>query len=89
MVIYGSNLCPDTTYAVNECKKAGFSFQYKEISGCLMYLKEFIALRDENSGELFTEQKSNGKLGIPCFVFADGFTTLDLTKALEHGPDPE
>ena len=43
-------------------------------------MKEFFKYRDNE--KLFEEVKKENKIGIPFFVFEDGFKTLDIDKAI-------
>ena len=75
MIIYGSMLCPDCVRCRQELDSAGKSYEYRDFSDSLLWLKEFLKLRDENP--LFDEVKKEGKIGIPCIVHDDGRVTLD------------
>lgn len=72
--IYGSMLCPDCVQIRADLDQAGVSYVYKDFADCLLYLKEFLSLRD--SEPVFEEVRSGGKIGIPCIVREDGSVTL-------------
>ena len=73
--IYGSMLCKDCVQCREDLDKAGVSYEYLDFSDNLLYLKEFLAIRDTNP--LFHEVRENGAIGIPCIVLEDGTVTLD------------
>jgi len=75
MIIYGSMLCPDCVECRKDLDAAGTTYEYRDFSDNLMYLKEFLKLRDENP--LFDEIKREGKIGIPCIVWDDGSIHFD------------
>jgi len=88
--IIGSHLCPSTIYAITKCKEAGAMFRFQDVSASLSDLKAFLALHEHD--EVYQEfremsgredYQTNGRIGFPCFVFEDGFKTLDLEEALE------
>ncbi|MBS6954968.1 MAG: glutaredoxin [Enterocloster asparagiformis] len=88
--IVGSHLCPNTLYAITKCKEAGLVFSFQDLSASLGDLKSFLALHEhdavyasfrEMSGR--EDYPTEGKIGLPCFVFADGHRTLDLKEAME------
>lgn len=83
MIIYGSNMCPDTLYALHKCVEQKVDFSYKDITGCLAYLKEFIELREKDEQGIYAAVKARGGMGIPCFILADGTITLELEDALK------
>lgn len=73
--IYGSMLCKDCVQCRADLDKSGVSYEYLDFSANLLYLKEFLAMRDTNP--LFQEVRENGAIGIPCIVLEDGTVTLD------------
>lgn len=73
--IYGSRLCPDCVRCCQELQTAEVPFAYCDFSESLLYLKEFLKLRDEN--EVFAQPRAAGKIGIPCIVCEDGSVTLE------------
>lgn len=92
--IVGSHLCPNTLYSIVKCKEAGVSFVFRDLSASLDGLKEFLSLHEHDQVyQLFRGQSgkenylSEGKIGLPCFVFDDGYKTLDLQEALERAKE--
>lgn len=73
VTVYGSHLCPDTLYAINQLMSKGVDMSFKNISAALSDLKEFLAIRENDA--IFDNAKKNGGLGIPCFVLEDGTRT--------------
>lgn len=73
--IYGSMLCKDCVQCREDLDRAGVSYEYLDFSDNLLYLKEFLAIRDRNP--LFQEVREKGTIGIPCIVLEDGSVTLD------------
>ena len=66
MIIYGSDLCPDCVQCKADLDKAGVSYEYRPIAENLLYLKEFLTIRDRET--VFEPVKEAGKIGIPCLV---------------------
>ena len=79
--IYGSILCPDCVQCCQELKAAKVEYEYCDFAASLLYLKEFLKLRDESSD--FAEVRSSGKIGIPCIVRPDGTLTLEWDEFLK------
>ena len=67
--MFGSHVCPDTIAAMCILDKKGLSYTYKDITGTMIFLKEFLHLRD--SREDFQAVKEGGYVGIPCFLFEE------------------
>ena len=44
--MFGSHVCPDTIAAMCILDQKGFSYTYKDITGTMIFLKEFLHLRD-------------------------------------------
>ena len=82
MLIYGSSVCPYTVYALAKCKEERLDFTYRDISGAMCFLREFLQYRDEEK-KLFKPIKAQGSVGIPFFVFEDGTKLFDLEKAIK------
>ncbi len=74
LVIYGTDQCPDCVNCKADLDRAGVSYEYRNISENLLYLKEFLSHRDQNP--LFTPVKEAGKIGIPCIVAQEGSVSL-------------
>lgn len=72
--IYGTLQCPDCVRCKADLEKAGVEFEYFDFADGLLYLKEFLLLRDANPA--FESVKRDGKIGIPCIVRFDGSVTL-------------
>ncbi|MCH3915529.1 MAG: hypothetical protein LKE29_09780 [Acidaminococcaceae bacterium] len=49
VTVYGSHLCPDTLFALNELKKNNVDLDFKNISIDFGALKEFMAIREAGS----------------------------------------
>ena len=73
--IYGSMLCKDSVQCREELDKAGVSYAYMDFADDLLFLKEFLAIREKNP--LFDLVREKGGIGIPCIVKEDGSVTLD------------
>ena len=80
LIIYGSDQCPDCVNCKADLDKAGVSYEYRSIAENLLYLKEFLAIRDKES--IFASVREGGKIGIPCILDAEGFVSLDWEKFL-------
>lgn len=76
--IYGSMQCPDCVRCREDLDKAGTAYEYRDFADSLLYLKEFLTIRDREP--IFEEVKANGKIGIPCIVREDGSVTLEWEK---------
>ena len=79
--IYGSPLCPDCVKCKQELEAAGVEFLYLDIGEKLLYLKQFLKLRDGN--ELFEPVRQRGQIGIPCIVREDGTITFEWNEYLK------
>lgn len=66
LIIYGTDQCPDCVRCKADLDAAGVAYEYRDISGNLLYLKEFLSHRDQNA--VFAPVKEAGKIGIPCLV---------------------
>ena len=84
--IYGSMLCKDCVQCCSDLDTSGVCYEFLDFSENLLYLKEFLAIRD--SSQLFTDVKTNGSIGIPCIVGEDGSVTLSWQAYVSQaGPD--
>lgn len=72
--IYGSMLCTDCVDCRRDLDQAGVSYEFLDFADSLLNLKEFLVLRE---GDLFSDAKANGSIGIPCIVSENGKVTLD------------
>ncbi len=66
MIIYGTDQCPDCIACKNDLDQAGVPYEYRDINCNLLYLKEFLAIRDANA--VFQSVKQEGRIGIPAIV---------------------
>lgn len=74
MIIYGTMLCPDCVQCCQELDAANTTYEFRDITKDLAFMKEFLKIRDEEA--LFSPVKEYGKIGIPCIVHADGRIAL-------------
>ena len=79
--IYGSPLCPDCVKCKQELEEAGVEFMYLDIGEKLLYLKQFLKIRDGN--ELFEPIRQRGQIGIPCIQREDGTITFEWDEYLK------
>ena len=79
--IYGSPLCPDCVKCKQELEAVGVEFLYLDIGEKLLYLKQFLKIRDGN--ELFEPVRQRGQIGIPCIVREDGTITFEWDEYLK------
>ena len=68
--IYGCQQCPDCVKCKEDLEKAGVEFLYLNISENLLFLKQFLKLRDTK--DVFAPIKERGQIGIPCILDEDG-----------------
>ena len=89
ITIVGSHFCPNTLYSIVQCKAAGISVAFVDLSGSLSDLKKFLAIHEHDP--IYAEQfaasaesdyAQSGKIGLPCFILEDGTKTLDLKTVL-------
>ena len=74
MLIYGSMMCPDCVACCKDLDEAGTPYTFCDFSENLLYLKEFLKIRDTHT--IFESIKAEGKIGIPCLLHDDGTVTL-------------
>lgn len=79
--IYGSPLCPDCVRCKQELEEAGVAFLYLDIGEKLLYLKQFLKLRDTNT--LFEPVRQRGQIGIPCIVREDNTLTFEWDEFIK------
>lgn len=79
--IYGSPLCPDCVKCKMELEEAGVEFLYLDIGEKLLYLKQFLKIRDEN--QLFEPIRKRGQIGIPCILKEDGSVAFEWDEFLK------
>ncbi len=83
--IFGMPSCPSCEYVKRQVE-GNPEFEVIDIGKHVRNLKQFLALRDNNSA--FDEAKKVGDAGIPCFVLEDGSVTLS-PKDVGLEPMPE
>lgn len=76
--IYGSMLCIDCVNCLQDLDQAGIDYRFLDFADQLVYLKEFLKIRDESP--VFTQVKEAGAIGIPCIIEEDGSINLDWSK---------
>ena len=76
--IYGSMLCKDCVACVADLERAEAEFEFCDFAASLLYLKEFLAIRD--SSPLFDDARQQGYIGIPCIVAEDGTVSLSWSE---------
>ncbi len=81
--IYGSMLCPDCVDCRNALDRAGIQYIFCDFQDNLLYLKEFLALRD--TMPVFDEAKEQGFIGIPCLVDQTGKCILNWECYVSRG----
>jgi glutaredoxin-related protein len=74
LIIYGTDQCPDCVNCKADLDNAGVGYEYRNISENLLFLKEFLSVRDKE--RIFLPVKEAGKIGIPCIVGEDGTVHL-------------
>lgn len=79
LVVYGTQLCPDTVAAQAQLAERGIAHKYIEITDSIAALKEFLRLRDTHPA--FADAKAQGYAGVPAFMLGSQ-VTLDLDEAL-------
>lgn len=81
MIIYGSKLCKDCVACLEDLDRVGVAYEYRDFSENLMWLKNFLQLREKNP--IFAEAKEKGTIGIPCIVKENGELTLDWEEFIK------
>ena len=77
--IYGSPLCPDCVKCREELEAAGVEFLYLDITSKLLFLKQFLRLRERPAFDIIREK---GQIGIPCILREDETITFDWNEFL-------
>lgn len=80
MVVYGIEACPNCVEAKERLNREHVSFEYREIGSSVAWLKAFVNLREGNAH--FDDAREHNYIGIPYFVFEDGYQTMDISEAL-------
>ena len=73
--IYGTMLCKDCVACIEQLNKVGEAYTFLEFSENLLWLKEFLAIRDRDPQ--FDPVKAEGRIGIPCIVDEAGNVSLN------------
>ncbi|MBQ8919574.1 MAG: hypothetical protein IJ056_05670 [Acidaminococcaceae bacterium] len=81
VTVYGSNYCPGTQAALQLMDEKKIIYEFKNISGELVNLKEFLHIRDTD--EQFNTIHAEGRIGIPCFVLENGAVSLNVNDIFE------
>lgn len=83
VIMYGMNLCPDCTEAINVLNDhLDINIDYREFTKATAHIKEFLKYRDTNP--MFNKVKNAGNIGIPFFVMEDGFLTFDVLELISY-----
>lgn len=77
--IYGSPLCPDCVKCKEELEQAGVEFLYLDITEKLLFLKQFLKLRERPQFDFIREK---GQIGIPCILREDDSVCFDWREFL-------
>ncbi len=80
IIVYGSKRCPDCVAAEKAFAEKNITYEYRDITENLSYLKEFLAIRDKSP--VFDEIRSLKGIGIPCIIEDGGEPELDAEKFL-------
>ena len=81
--VYGSNECPGCQALKKELEEKNITeFEFKNITGSLPALKEFLKIRD-TAPEYDAIRARNG-VGIPLIVTPSGKRSFELPKNLEE-----
>ncbi len=78
MKVYGADICADCRNFKHINQTRHLCLEYVNILENTSVLKEFLKLRD--TSKVFNSCRSQGKIGIPCFVDGDRIT-LDIDEA--------
>ena len=81
--IYGSMLCKDCVACCDDLNSSNVAYTFCDFAEELIYLKEFLALRDKES--IFEEVKAIGSIGIPCIIDEEGKVSLDWSQYVGQG----
>jgi len=78
--IYGSPLCPDCVKCKEELEAAGVEFLYLDITSKLLFLNQFLKLRERPAFDIIREK---GQIGIPCILREDETITFAWEEFLK------
>lgn len=65
-ILYTHSQCPDCPPVIKKLKLEGVVFEERDISESILYLKEFLKLRD--SAKEFDSIKEEGYIGVPVLI---------------------
>lgn len=80
LIIYGYDQCPDCIQCKADLDKAAVTYEYRSIAENLLFLKEFLVIRDKEA--VFAPVREAGKIGIPCILEEDGSVRLEWDQYL-------
>ena len=80
--VIGSQLCPDTLYALSKLKDKNANIDFANLSASFSALKDYLYVRENNA--LYDVVREAGGIGIPFFEIEDGTQTLDLNVVLNR-----
>lgn len=80
MKLIGSDICVNCREAKQYLQEKGISYEWVDMTESTDNMRFFLHLRD--ASPVFDGVKAEGRIGIPCFVLADGTLTLELKTAL-------
>ena len=72
---YGTDLCADCLEAKEHFKNIGLEYEFIDITGHILNLKEFLILRDTR--DEFKAYKEKGLVAIPTLLMEDGSLIID------------
>ncbi len=81
--IYGTMLCKDCVDCCRELEAAGVAYEFLDFADGILYLKEFLALRD--SLPVFDVVREKGSIGVPCIVEGNGTVSLTWEHYVAQG----
>lgn len=77
MVLYYSDVCPDTEDFVNQLEELELSYRAVNITESMPNLKEFLKLRDYR--QEFDEAKEENRVGVPVLLM-DSVLIFDINE---------
>lgn len=77
MVLYYSDVCPDTEDFVNQLEELELSYRAVNITESMPNLKEFLKLRDYR--QEFDEAKEENRVGVPVLLM-DSALIFDINE---------
>ncbi len=78
LILFYSDLCPDTKSFVAELERLNIDYQPVNIFESMANFKQFLRLRDTDKA--FNKVKELGNIGIPVLVVDDEKIILDLDE---------